>query len=142
MKRILIPIVLATTIMAGGLFAYAVWRAVPVSSQDYFNAGKKYYDEKQYSAATIQLLNAVQKDPKNRDAQYYLALTYLGANDLNNAARQLQVLLEYYPDDIDASVRLGGIYLTGGSADPDLFRQASAIAQKVLATDPKNVGAR
>jgi tetratricopeptide (TPR) repeat protein len=141
MKRILIPIVLVVTILAGGVFAYAVWRGVPVTAQDYFNGGKKYYDESQFSAASIQFLNAVQKDPANRDARYYLALSYLGQNDLNNAARQLSALLEYYPDDIDANIRLGGIYLTGGSGNPDLFHQASAIAQKVLVIDPKNVGA-
>jgi tetratricopeptide (TPR) repeat protein len=141
MKRILIPILLVATILAGGVFAYVIWHAVPLSSQDYFNGGKKYYDESQFSAATIQFLNAVQKDPANRDVRYYLALSYLGQNDLNNAARQLAALLEFYPDDIDANIRLGGIYLTGGSANPDLFRQASAIAQKVLAKDPKNVGA-
>jgi Flp pilus assembly protein TadD len=141
MKRFINPSILVIVILAGGVLFYALWHAVPLSAQDYLSSGKKYYDQRQFSEAKIQLLNAVEKDPKSRDARYFLAMSYLGDSDLNNAGKHLSVLLEYYPDDSEASVRLGSIYLTGGSVNPDLFNQASAIAQKVLARDPKNVGA-
>src|SRR5437763_15167265 len=103
MKRFLIPVILVVTILDGGVLAYAIWQAVPVTSQDYFNSGKKYFDQPKNSEATIQLLNAVQKDPKNRDARYYLATSYLSQKNFNDAAKQLSALLEYYPDDVDAN---------------------------------------
>src|SRR5437762_2385677 len=124
MKRILIPSILVVTILVGAVLAYAIWQAVPVSSQDYFNSGKKYYDQGKFSEATVQLLNAVQKDPKNRDARYYLALTYLSERNINEAGKQLNSLLEYYPNDIDANIRFGNILLTGGAGNPEMFRKA------------------
>jgi Tfp pilus assembly protein PilF len=141
MKRFINPSILVIVILAGGVLFYALWHAAPLSAQDYLSSGKKYYDQRQFSEAKIQLLNAVEKDPKSRDARYFLAMSYLGDSDLNNAGKHLSVLLEYYPDDSEANLRLGSIYLTGGSANPDLFHRASAIAQKVLERDPKNVGA-
>src|SRR5947199_390587 len=141
MKRILYPSILIVTILTGGVLAYSIWKASPVTSQQYFESGKKYYEQKKYSEATVQFLNAVQKDPKNRDARHLLALTYANQKNLNAAAQQLIALLEYFPDDTEFSLELGNIYLTGGRSTPDFFRQAAEIAQKVLAKDSQNVAA-
>jgi len=141
MKRILIPIILVVTIMVGGVLAYAIWHAIPVTSQDFFNRGKKSYDQSKYSEAKIQFMNAVQTDPKNRDARFYLALSYLNEKNLAEAVKQLRSLLEYYPDDIDANLRLGNIYFRSGSSDPEVFRMTAESAQKVLDKQPNNVPA-
>ena len=110
-------------------------------SQDYFKSGKNYYDNQKYSEASVQLLNAVQKDPKNRDARYYLALSYLNQKNLNDAAKQLASLLEYYPDDVEASLRLGNLYLAAGGSNSDFFQKADELAKKILSKDPQNVAA-
>jgi TolA-binding protein len=89
MKRILIPSILVATILVGGVLAYAIWQAVPQTSTDYYNSGKKAYDQKKYEEATIQFQNSIQKDQKNRDARYYLALSYLEQRKVNEAAKQL-----------------------------------------------------
>src|SRR5437867_8363765 len=141
MKRILYPSILIVTILTGGVLAYSIWKASPVTSQQYFESGKKFYEQKKYSEATVQFLNAVQKDPKNRDARYLLALTYANQKNLNAAARQLIALLEYLPDDMEASLELGNIYLTGGRTDSEFFRKAAEMAQKVLSKEPENVAA-
>src|SRR5512145_518615 len=112
MKRVLVPSVLIATILTGGVLAYVVWKASPVSSQDFLDSGKKYFEEQKYPEAAVQFLNAIQRDGKNRDARYLLALTYLNQRNLNGAAQQLKALLEYYPDDVEANLRLGNIYLT------------------------------
>jgi len=139
MKRILIPSILVATILVGVGLAFAIWKAVPQSSQDLYNSGKKYYDQRKFDEATIQFQNSIQKDPKNRDARYYLALSYLEQSKLNEAAKQLNSLLEFYPDDIQAQIPLGNIFLVAGPTDPKYFREAAALAQKILAKDPKNV---
>ena len=72
MKRILIPSILVATILVGGVLAYAIWKAQPVSAQDYFSSGKKYFDQGKYQEAQIEFSNAVQKDVKNRDAVFTL----------------------------------------------------------------------
>ncbi len=135
MKRILITSVFVATILVGGVLAYAIWKP----AEDFFTSGKKYFDQGEYQKATIQFTNAVQENVKNRDARYYLALSYISQKDLANAVKQLTALLDYYPDDIDANIRLGNIYLTGGS--PEYFHQAEEKAKKVLEKDSKNVAA-
>src|SRR5262249_25816554 len=69
------------------------------------------------------------------------ALSYLRQGNLNGSAQQLAALLEYYPDDVDANLQLGSIYLTAGRSDANFFRQASEIAKKVLAKQPQKVAA-
>ena len=73
MKKLFFTIVLVVTIALGGVLAYSIWKAAPVTAQAYFDSGKKYFDQKKYPEATIQLLNAVRKDPRNREARYLLA---------------------------------------------------------------------
>jgi len=141
MKRLIVTSVLIATVLVGGVLAYFLLRGNPVSSQDFFASGKGYFQQQKYSEATIQFMNAVQKDPRNRDARYYLALSYINQKDLNAAGQQLISLLEYYPDDLEANLRLGNLYLTGGSHNSEFFRKASEIAQKILAKDSQNVDA-
>ena len=62
MKRIVIAAALIATVLIGGVLAFAIWKARPVTAQDYAISGKKYYGEKKYSEAVVQFLNAIQKD--------------------------------------------------------------------------------
>jgi len=139
MKRILIPSILVVTILVGGVLAYAIWKAVPQTSADYYKDGKKAYDGKKFDEAVIDFQNSIQKDQKNRDARYYLALSLIEQHKLNDAAKQLKALLEFFPDDIPAEIPLGNIYLVAGPQDPQYFQEADKLAQKILAKDPKNV---
>src|SRR5262249_2525353 len=100
MKKLFFRAVLASTLILGGVLAYVLWTAAPLSSPALFESGKKYYDQKKYPEAIIQLLNVLRKDARNRDARYYLALCYLNQQDFGRAGVQLKSLLEYYPDDI------------------------------------------
>jgi tetratricopeptide (TPR) repeat protein len=141
MKRFLFPAILIATVLTGGVLAYAIWKAVPVSPQQYFESGKKYYEEKKYSEAAIQFLNVVQRDPKNRDAHYLLAKTFNMQNNLDATVKSLKALLELFPDDVEAQLDLGNLYLSIGRADPQFYREAADLAQKVLAKQPNNIPA-
>src|SRR2546425_1032206 len=139
MKKLFFPIVLVGTIILGGILAYSIWKASPRTSQAYFESGKKYYEQKKYPEAIIQFLNAVRKDGHNRDARYFLAISYMSQQDIAKAVGQLKALLEYYPDDVEGNLRLGDIYLIAGRTNSELLHQAQEIAEKILAKDPKNV---
>src|SRR5262245_15950476 len=141
MKKLLMVIILISTVLMGVVLAVAIWTPSPVSSRDFLSSGKKYFDAEKYPEAVVQLLNAVQKDARNRDARYFLALTYIKQGNLNGAAQQLVALLEYYPDDVEANLQLGGIFLLAGRTDADFFRRASDIAAKVLEKEPQKVAA-
>ena len=140
MRKLFFPIALVATIILGVL-AYFIWSAAPRTSQSYFESGKKYYDQKKYPEATIQFLNAVRKDARSRDARYLLAMSYMNRQDLTKAAGQLKALLEYYPADVEANLRLGDIYVIAGRTNSGLLHEAQEIAKKILAADPQNVNA-
>jgi tetratricopeptide (TPR) repeat protein len=141
MKRVIFSFILIGTILAGGVLAYAIWKATPVTSEQFLESGRKFYEQKKYSEATVQLLNAIQKDPKNRDARYLLVLSYMAQKNLTAGVNQLNALLEYFPDDVEANLQLGTIYLSAGRTDANFFGQAGKIAQKILSKDSQNVAA-
>jgi tetratricopeptide (TPR) repeat protein len=124
-----------------GLGYYYIWKRATFTPQALFESGKKYYDQKKYSEAAIQFTNALRKNPRHRDGRFLLARTYMAGGDLANAGRQLQALLEYYPDDAAANLELANIYLLGGRTKPEYYRLAQESAQRVLAKDPNNVDA-
>jgi tetratricopeptide (TPR) repeat protein len=140
MKRVLFPILLVTCLLAGGGVAFSIWTASAGSVQDYFESGKKYYEEKKYSEATIQLLNALKKDPRNQQALKLLAQSYFAVGDMDSGARTLNSLVEYYPDDVEANLQLGQIILGSGGNSPELFQAVRTRAEKVLSLQPDNVG--
>jgi len=141
MKKLFFRAVLAATVLLGIVLAYTIWKATPSTPQAYFESGKKYFDQKKYPEATVELLNAVRKDPRDREAALLLASAYEAQQDFGRASTVLKTLLEYYPDDPQGNVQLGNIYLAVGRGKPDYFKQAQTMANKVLAKDPKNLAA-
>jgi tetratricopeptide (TPR) repeat protein len=139
-KRMFVLIMIVVTIgaTAGG---YALWRSKTQTPQALFESGKKYFDQKKYREAMIQFMNAVRKNPRHRDARFYLARALAASGDVGAAMRQLNALLEYYPNDAVVNLELGNVYLAFGRSNPDYIHQAQDRAQKVLAQDPKNVDA-
>jgi tetratricopeptide (TPR) repeat protein len=128
--------------VTGTTLAYGIWFALrQPTSQQYLDAGKKYFEKKQYPQAEIQFLNAIDQDSQNREARYLLALSYFNEDNVNAAAHQLTDLLDYFPDDPEASIRLGNILLKAGSKDSKYFRHADEIAQQLLSKDPQSVAA-
>ena len=77
MRKILYAVVLLSVITAGGFLGYQLRRSTPKSGADYLEAGRKYFQEKKYSEATIQFLNASQRSPQHRDAPHLLTSTYI-----------------------------------------------------------------
>lgn len=137
----LLLVVLALAVLAGGLLGYRFWSASSLTVEEYVESGRAYYEDGRYPQAVIQLLNAIRQDGRHREAHLLLADAFVGQGDLLGAARTLNRLLESYPDDVEASIELGNLYLTGGASDPDFFREAGELADRVLEVDPDNVPA-
>src|SRR5262245_26809869 len=103
MKKYLYPAVLILVVGVGVVLMYFIWGAVaPRSAAQFLDSGKQFFDQQKYPEATVEFLNALQKDVRNRDARFFLARSYMAQNDLDSASRQLKSLLEYYGDDVEA----------------------------------------
>src|SRR5215207_6800707 len=138
MKKILFPTLLITTLVAGGVVAFAIWRATPATAEDLLKDARKYYEEKDYERAAIQLMNAVQQDGTNREARLLLAETFLAKQDYNSAVEQYRKILLNNPDDREALLRMGGIFLMGTA---EVKKSAVEIADKLLGNNKDDVEA-
>jgi tetratricopeptide (TPR) repeat protein len=124
-----------------GIFGYSYIRLKNKTPQAYSETGKQYYDQGKYSDAIIQFINAIRRDGNDRNSRYYLALSYLSLPDLRAGVNQLTKLLEIFPDDAEANLKLGSIFLQSALGNPALYREAQKLAERVLAKDPQNVQA-
>src|SRR5262245_40356922 len=140
-KKIIVGLVLAATTLAGIYFIRTSWKPA-LTEEQYFTSGEKYFGEAKYQEASIQYLNALGKNPRNREARFKLAQCYANANLVGSAAKELRTLLEYYPNAVPANLQMGNLYLAGGGTDPQLFRRAQDIAKQILDKDEGNVKAR
>ena len=94
--------------MAGGS-GYIVWQRTQ-TPQVLFESGKKYYEQKNYQEARIQLTNALRKDPSHKEARLLLSRVFTATGNPQAAAAQLKALLEFYPDDPTANLELSNFY--------------------------------
>src|SRR6187200_1865217 len=137
MKRILFPTLLIATLLAGGAVAFAIWRSSPATAEDFIKEAQKAYDEKDYETAKIQALRAVQQDPRDKKARFLLFDAYSNQGDFINAAKQMREFLEYSPDDRDATLKLGNLYLR----DRGAYAEINKMIAKLLEKNPNDVDA-
>src|SRR5215472_4247650 len=107
-KTLFIAAVSVAVAVAGGL-GYFVWKKTARTPQSFFESGKKYYEQKKYQEAMIQLMNAVREDPRHKDARLLLSHVLAATGNLNGAVAQLKGILEYYPDDSAGNLELGSL---------------------------------
>ena len=75
-----------------------------------------YFEKGQYQEAIIEYKNVAQLDPKDADAHYRMALTYLklgGLTNLQQAFAEISRTVELDKTNQDAQLKLGELYLLG-----------------------------
>lgn len=64
----------------------------------FYNSGVKAYNEKDYATAVNYLKAAIVYDNTKAEIPYYIAMSYLGLQDNNNAKTYFQVLVDKFPN--------------------------------------------
>ena len=98
----------AVSVAVFAMAGYFVWQRTH-TPQALFERGKKYYEQKNYQEAMIQLENAVRKDPRHKEAGLLLSHVYAALGNPVAATAQLKALLEYYPYDRTVDLELGSL---------------------------------
>jgi len=102
----------------------------------YHERGLVYFEKGQYQEAAIEFKNVVQIEPKDADAHYRLALTYLklgGVPYLQAAFVELTKTVESDASNRDAQLKLGEMYLLGN--EPAKARERADL---ILASAPQD----
>ncbi len=123
MKRYSFALILSLLV-----FTASCSRDPKVQAERFLSNGNKFYDRGKYQEASIMYRRALQKDRLYGEAYYRLGLNELKRNAFGDAMRSLRRAVELQPDNIDAAVKLGDIYLLAFSQQP---AQRKAIIQEI-----------
>ncbi len=112
------------------------------ASRKYVETGNKYFSRGKLKEASIMYRRALQKDLKNPDAYYRLALVDLKQNQFAEAAHSLQRAVQLDPSNSDAAAKLADLYFASYLQNPpnrkNEIDEVRAIANTLLKKDPKS----
>ena len=108
-----------------------------IRKQKYYASGLRYFQKAKYREAAIEFQNALQIDPRYRDAHYQLARCYLRSGVWNRAYTELMRAIEAGPHNWKARMQLADLLLAAGQD-----KEALEEAQQVLSECPDNPDAR
>ena len=106
---------------------------VDARKHEFLERGQKYYNEKNYDKARVELRNALQIDPKYVDARYLAGKVAEKRDDIREAAGQYQAAVDANPKFQPARAALARIYVIGG-----LSSKARELVDEGLKQDPTN----
>jgi putative PEP-CTERM system TPR-repeat lipoprotein len=105
--------------------------------QAYLESGNRFFDQKKFAEAVVEYRNAIQIDPSFGEARERLSTALLEAGDVPGAARELILAADLLPQRLDVQLRAGTVLLLARR-----FDDAKVRAEKVLASEPRNVDAQ
>lgn len=104
-------------------------------SQNYLEAGKQYFEDGDLDRAGIEFRNALQIDPKNTEARYYIALLAEERQNFADAFRAFEALSLDDPGNAAVQAKLGQYYV--GVRDLEKAREKVGLASEIDPSHPE-----
>jgi tetratricopeptide (TPR) repeat protein len=118
------------------LVAAGCARSPEAKKARYLDRGDQYFKKEQYREAVIEYRNVLQIDPNQPRAMAQLGLAHYQLGEFGQAFRYLLRARELAPDDMEARLKLGTIYLLARKT-----QEARQEADAVLAKTPTSLDA-
>ena len=118
-------------------FCLALLWGQTLYAEDYFAAGQKYMEQKDYKKAVSRLKKATKQDPNNIVAWRLLGDCYTELENYKKALKAYDEALTLNPDDTETKMHIGFLY--GKSDDPTMAINAF---KEIVAKNPDNVEAQ
>jgi tetratricopeptide (TPR) repeat protein len=96
--------------------------------------GDRYFQQEKYREAVLEYRNVVRIDSGNAQAIRQLGLAHYHLGEMGNAGRYLLRIQELEPENLEARLKLGTLYLVGGRPE-----EAVREAEFVLERDQKSL---
>jgi tetratricopeptide (TPR) repeat protein len=119
-------------ILFGVFFVVNLCAAEAAEIQDHVASGNKFVQEKNYKQAVREYETAVQKNPKDADANLLLGLTLANTGELERALQYTQAALQIRPS-YSGYYNLGLIHANNG-----MFAQAAEAFENAVKTNPSS----
>jgi tetratricopeptide (TPR) repeat protein len=96
--------------------------------------GDRYFQQEKYREAVLEYRNVLRIDSGNAQAIRQLGLAHYQLGEMGNAGRYLLRIQELEPENLEARLKLGSLYLLGGRPE-DAVREAEFVLER----DQKNL---
>lgn len=101
--------------------------------------GESFLQEGRYHEASLEFRNAIQIDDKFAAAHWGLARAYEGLQRAQEMINELSRTVELDPNNLDARLKLGTMYLAASRVRSDYIAEAERMAKEILQKDPKHI---
>ena len=109
------------------------------SKADYVKRGEAYLKDEKFQEASLEFRNAIQIDGNLAAAHWGLARAFEGLQRGPEMLGELQKTIALDPNNLDARLKLGNLYLLGSRGDANVIAEAEKIANDILQKDPNNI---
>ncbi|HEX6894439.1 MAG TPA: tetratricopeptide repeat protein [Bryobacteraceae bacterium] len=113
------------------------------SAEQYIARGNELFSSGKYEDAIINYRNAIKKDAKSGEGYYRLGLALMRTNKTGDGYQSLRRAVELSPSNIPAKVELAnlslGAYVQSPSHPAALYKQATSLADDLIASNPNSV---
>lgn len=106
---------------------------------EHVSRGEAYLKESKFHEASIEFRNAVQIDDKYAAAHWGLVRAYEGLQRGQEAFDELHRVVKLDPNNLEARVKLGTLYIAGSRGKAEVIAEAEKLANEVLQKDPNHI---
>ena len=121
------------------LLSFAACTDAEKAKAAYLASGESYLQDSRYQEAAIEFRNALQIDDKLAAAHWGLAKAYEGLQRLPESYEALKRTVALDPNNLEAMVKLGNVYVAGSRGRPELIQEGERLAKDVLQKDPNHI---
>jgi tetratricopeptide (TPR) repeat protein len=104
-------------------------------------AGEAYLKDSKFQEASIEFRNALQIDDSLAAAHWGLSKAYEGLQRLPESFEELKRTVALDPNNLEAKVKLGNVYVAGSKGRADYISEGERLAKEVLQKDPNYIEA-
>lgn len=101
--------------------------------------GETFLKENRYQEASLEFRNAIQIDDRLAAAHWGLARAYEGLQNIREMFEELERTTQLDPNNLEARVKLGNLYLAGSRVRSDYIADAERLAKEILQKDPNHI---
>ena len=124
-----------------GVFSIAGCTNPEKAKANHLSKGEAYLKEGKFQEAALEFRNAVQLDESWAPGHWGLARAYEGLQRGQEAFDELKKTVQLDPNNLEARVKLGTIYIAASRGKPDVINEAEKLANEVLQKDPNHIEA-
>src|ERR1043165_7170119 len=126
-------------VLLAAIFSLAGCTNKEKAKAEHVRKGEAYLTDSKFNEASLEFRNALQIDDRLATAHWGLARAYEGMQRVPEMVQELQRTVELDPNNLDARVKLGNIYLQVSKGKPDVVGMAEKLAREILQKDPNYI---